>query len=111
MIIRQMKFDRVSDEWTLQRIQALRVALFTRGNPDLGQDPSQPLLGIPNRFARVTSLLDARRRVRAFIDQHSLGAGNWAGGQVLDGCDQQVAYISYNGRVWLPALHEAMSSN
>jgi hypothetical protein len=25
---------------------------------------------------------------------------------VLDGCDQQVAYISYNGRVWLPASHE-----
>ncbi|NMG42296.1 hypothetical protein GPA22_00905 [Aromatoleum toluvorans] len=111
MIIRQMKFDRESDAWTLQRVQALRVALFTRGNPDLQQDPSQPLLGIPNRFARVTSLQDARQRVRSFIDQHALGAGNWAGGEVLDGCDQQVAYISYNGRVWLSALHEAMPSN
>jgi len=106
MIIRQMEFDREADESMLLRIQALRVALLTCGNPDLRQDPGQPLLGILNRFAQVTSLQDARRRVRAFIGQHALGAGNWAGGQVLDGCDQQVAYISYNGRVWLPASHE-----
>jgi hypothetical protein len=109
MIILPMKFDREADESTLQRVQPLRVALFTRGNPDLRQDPSQPLPGIPNRFARVSSLQDARQRVRSFIEQHGLGAGNWAGGQVLDGCDQQVAAIGYNGRVWLPAVHDAMT--
>jgi len=96
-------FDRVADEYELTQLQPLRVALITAGNPDLGQDPAQPLLGVRNRLVPVATLGDASRAVCRFIDEHNVGGGNWAGGQVLDGCGQQIAYVSYNGRVWLPA--------
>ena len=100
-------FDRVADEYELAQLQPLRVALMTAGNPDLGQDPAQPLLGVKNRLAPVASLGDASRAVCRFIVEHQVGGGNWAGGHVLDGCGQQVAYVSYNGRVWLPARRAA----
>lgn len=103
-MIQQPCFEREADDEALSRMQPLRVALLTVGNPDLGQDPGQPLLGIANRLVSVMSLHEARWCARAFIEKHGLGAGNWAGGQVLDGCDQQVAYVTYNGRVWLPRI-------
>ena len=83
---------------------------MTAGNPDLGQDPAQPLLGVHNRLAPVASLGEASRAVCRSIAEHEVGGGNWAGGQVLDGCGQQVAYVSYNGRVWLPARRAAAAS-
>ncbi|NMF87020.1 hypothetical protein [Aromatoleum petrolei] len=59
------------------------------------------MLGIANRLVLAASL-QKTPPVRAFIDEDGIGPGNWAGGPVLAGCDQQVAYVSYNGRVWLP---------
>lgn len=96
-------FDRMAGEYELAQRQPLRVALMTAGNPDLGQDPAQTLLGVRNRLAPVASLGDASRVVCRFIVENQVGGGNWVGGQVLDGCGQQVARVSYNGRVWLPA--------
>lgn len=101
------KFDRAADAHELAQLQPLRVALMTAGNPDLGQDPAQPLLGVRNCLAPVASLGAASRAVCRFIVEHQVGSGNWVGGQVLDGCGQQVAHVSYNGRVWLPARSAA----
>lgn len=58
----------------------LLVALLTRGNPDLGQDPGLPLLGIANRLTPVASMHEARWCVRTFVAEYAPGAGNWAGG-------------------------------
>lgn len=100
-------FDRVADEFALAQLQPLRVALMTAGNPDLGQDPALTLLGVANCLAPVASLGEASRAVCRFVVEHQVGGGNWVGGQVLDSCGQQVAYVSYNGRVWLPARKAA----
>lgn len=52
-----------------------------------------------NKQVSVKSFAEAATLCREYIHDNELGAGNWAGGQVFKGT-QQVARISYNGRVW-----------
>jgi hypothetical protein len=49
--------------------------------------------------ASVKTLQDAASTCRAYIEHNELGGGNWTGGQVFMG-KEQVARISYNGRIW-----------
>ena len=101
----------VGDELTRER--ALSVKLSSVGNPDYQQDPLRPLPGVPSLTVIASSLLDASREVRAYIDEHQLGVGNWSGGTVHDFQGQLVAHITYNGAVWrelarLPAQEDAL---
>jgi len=76
-----------------------RLILRSCGNPDFGQDPSQPMS--PTEDIAVDTLRQAAQVARAYIVRHNLGGGNFPTPNVFKG-DQVVARISYNGRIWLP---------
>lgn len=91
----------------LDREAPLTLTLDSRGNPDFGQNPDHPVYGVPGGSMPVSSLREASRRAREYIEQHDLGGGNWTGGDVLDRrTGQLVAHVSYNGRVWRPECCE-----
>lgn len=73
----------------------LTVTLKCDTNPDFGSDQSLPL---PIEV-EVVDLAQAKRVCYEYIAEWRLGGGNWTGGQVKED-DQQIAQISYNGRVW-----------
>lgn len=74
-----------------------RVLLATRGNPDYGQDPTQPPWGMaPDRFASVDSLEEAKRVVAQFLRSYDVGGGQWVGGDVW--CSgRRLGRIAFNG--------------
>lgn len=75
-----------------------RVLLATRGNPDLGQDPSCPPWGMPpDRFIVVESLQEGREAVRRFIVNNDVGGGQWVGGDAWQG-GRRLGRFAYNGR-------------
>ena len=81
----------------------LFVLLASCGNPDFRQNPNQPIS--PYQIAVVTTLDEASKACREYIEEHELGGGNWIGGQVYTsledmGAHTKVGYISYNGRPW-----------
>lgn len=76
------------------------VSLNSCGNIDHGENPDAPKFGVLDDLAYVTSLAEASRAARAYIDTNDLGGGNWTGGDVRDASQVLVARISYNGRVW-----------
>lgn len=78
------------------------VTLASCGNIDHGENPDRPLNNVPNSSRIAGSLREASEICRSFIQQHSLGGGNWIGGAVIDRANgAHVADVSYNGRVWL----------
>lgn len=77
------------------------VTLASVGNPDFDQDCTRPLPGVGNATVVVESISEAAAECRKFIDENELGAGNWAGGLVMDSRGQAIAEVSYNGRIWL----------
>jgi len=79
---------------------SVTVTLETVGNVDHGQDPTQPLYGVPNLKAKCASVTQAQEACKNFIEEHNLGAGNWTGGEVCDESGGVVGRISYNGRFW-----------
>lgn len=55
--------------------------------------------------AQIDSFKEAREQCLGYIFRNQLGAGNWAGGKIFkDGV--QVAFVSYNGRVWEGTTYE-----
>ena len=89
----------------------MKLKLASVGNPDFNQDPNQPMWSCePNKEVEVESFKEASRVCRKFIDDNNLGGGNWHGGQVyVDG--NQVASVSYNGRIWDMEGMEIKASN
>ncbi len=88
-------------------IPIFTVQLNSCGNPDHGQSPRTALS--PSSLIQVDTLEAASRQCRAYIEENSLGGGNWSGGQVfLD--DKPFAYVSYNGRVWGPDVQSNSKS-
>jgi hypothetical protein len=78
----------------------MKLILCSCGNPDFGQNPHAPMS--EPQEVEVATVQEASEKCREYIRENSLGGGNWKGGQVLkDG--KPFAYVSYNGRVWLPA--------
>lgn len=75
-----------------------KVELNSIGNPDRGQDPTKQVYGAWAIMRHVDSIEEAQREVRAYIEKHNLGAGNWDGGKVWTEENEYVGYISYNGR-------------
>lgn len=84
------------------RAKPATVQLAHGPNPD--RDGDGYWAGAPDapRSAevRVSSFEEAARVCQAFIAKHELGGGNWYGGAVRDARGRQIAYVSYNGRVW-----------
>ncbi|MEX3623773.1 hypothetical protein [Viridibacillus arvi] len=83
-------------------MSAFTVELDNIGNIDQGQNPYEPVFGIPRGVEEVDTLEQASSACRKYIELHNLGGGNWIGGKVFDQSGTQVAYISYNGRIWSP---------
>lgn len=80
------------------------VQLRNIGNPDHGQNPLKPLPMTRCIDRPVMNLILARTEVLNYIKSYRLGGGNWSGGRVVDAnTGREVAYISYNGRIWQPA--------
>lgn len=79
-----------------------QVILANVGNMDKGQNPDTPLYGTRNLAVSVSTIEEASKACRLYIEENELGGGNWIGGYVFDNNDKQVAYISYNGRIWYP---------
>lgn len=77
-----------------------KVRLTSVGNPDHGQNPNRPVFGVPTRTAAAKSYKHASELCRQYIELHDLGMGNWTGGAITDQTGQQVAKVSYNGRIW-----------
>jgi len=53
----------------------------------------------PNTTVDVDSMANASLICRQYIEENGLGDGNWTGGQIFQE-KEQVAQVSYNGRVW-----------
>jgi hypothetical protein len=79
----------------------VKLHLASVGNPDFGQAPG-PLPGVPNHTVTVKDYAEASRVSREWIIANELGGGNWNGGTITDDSGKEIAYVSYNGRVWPP---------
>lgn len=78
----------------------MMLSLTSAGNPDHGQDPTETLFGCePGKLIKIETFKEASERCRKFIDDNNLGSGNWIGGAIYEG-NEQIAKVSYNGRVW-----------
>jgi hypothetical protein len=82
-----------------EKVNGLTVRLASAGNIDHGQNPMEPIWGVPNGSRRVETLAEASKACRDYIDEHGLGGGSFTGGAVF-WQGRQVARVSYNGRVW-----------
>ena len=76
------------------------VILTSCGNPDRGQNPFEPMYGVPSERVYTASIEECQKRVREYIEEYNLGGGNWSGGNVYDGLGNLIGNISYNGRFW-----------
>lgn len=75
------------------------VVLAAFGNPDHGQDPTKPL--VQTQGAQADTIEELSKKVREFIEENNLGAGNWTGGEVYEvATNKVIGRISYNGRFW-----------
>lgn len=84
------------------------VNLSHAKNPDIcgGYHDSQQDAG-KAKSVKCKTLQEAAQKCRAYIERNGLGGGNWTGGAVFFGSDrgcvpgmEQVATVSYNGRIW-----------
>ncbi len=77
------------------------VTLSSCGNIDHGQNPFEPLFGVPNKKEYADTIEELQEIVRDYISENALGGGNWTGGDVYEvKTGVKVGYISYNGRYW-----------
>lgn len=75
------------------------VHLAHTPNPDINGGYGSARTRPSAKTSPASSYAEASRLCREYITQHDLGGGNWSGGQVfLD--SEQVANVSFNGRVW-----------
>lgn len=77
----------------------MQVRLESRGNPDFGQNPDEPVWGAVDQTVEVSSLKEASAVCLKYCDDNDLGGGNWTGGQITED-GKAIGYVSYNGRVW-----------
>lgn len=79
----------------------MEVILRHDPNPDIPGYWSPPVEDGRPRSVAVTSMEEASRVCREYIESNELGGGNWTGGDVIN-AGKKVARISYNGRIWWP---------
>lgn len=78
----------------------LTLFLSNCGNVDYRQNPTKLLPNTINKLVFCKTLEECSLECRKYISENDLGGGNWDGGQVFNN-GIQVAYISYNGRIWM----------
>lgn len=78
----------------------LTLFLSNCGNVDFNQNPTDLLPNTSAKIALCETLDDCRQECINYINDNDLGGGNWNGGYVYNN-GIQVAYISYNCRVWM----------
>ena len=78
------------------------VILSAEPNPDYAGVDFRGHTRISPWYEVVDDLRGASAAVKSFRDRTGIGGGNWSGGQVFDDKGEQVAQVSYNGRVWEP---------
>lgn len=66
-------------------------------NPDHDFDYN---VRIEPKHIPIKTYIEARDVCLAFILEHGIGGGNWAGGDIKTNSGTFLAYVSYNGRVW-----------
>ena len=77
----------------------LLVGLSSCGNVDFDEDPDSPMSH--DTVVAVESMEEASRVAQEYRDRYHLGGGNWVPAPIVDAdSGEQVAYVSYNGRVW-----------
>jgi hypothetical protein len=70
-------------------------------NPDHSRERHSGIVKIKKHRVPVSSFSDARVKVASFIEDNDLGGGNFVPAKIyLE--DVEIAYISYNGRLWNP---------
>ena len=74
------------------------VNLKTCGNIDYGENPYEPMFGVPSCTVECQTIEECRKKVREYIEEYNIGSGNWIGGQVYDVNDNVIGQIYYNGR-------------
>ena len=79
-----------------------KVILSACGNIDHGENPVDNFVNgirVYETVQKAETIEECQQLVRIYIGKYDLGGGNWTGGCVFKG-DEQVGYISYNGRYW-----------
>ena len=74
------------------------VNLSTCGNIDYGQNPYEPMYGVPSYTLGCQTIDECRKEVRDYIEHYDIGSGNWTGGQVYDDRGNLIGQIYYNGK-------------
>ena len=80
----------------------MNVTLSHRRNPDIvGGYWQLPVDPGRDRKVACSSLADASRICREYIERNSLGGGNWTGGKITDTSGKgTLGRVSYNGRIF-----------
>lgn len=79
-----------------------KVTLSVCGNIDHFENPYENIVNgieVPTKMVEKNSIEECQEVVREYIDEYELGGGNWDGGKVFKD-NEQIGYISYNGRYW-----------
>ena len=69
------------------------------GNPDFGQDPSQPPYGVVVETLHAETMTELRKIINEWMGDNNIGGGNWMNPKVLKN-GKTLGFMSYNGRVW-----------
>lgn len=80
-----------------------KLILQACGNPDHKENPWDNIVDgrhIQANQKSCNTIEECQKAVRDYIEKNSLGAGNWSGGFVLNEHNNQIGYISYNGKYW-----------
>ena len=80
-----------------------RILLMACGNPDHKENPYDNIVNgieMPKLWRTCETIKECQEVAMRYIEMHDLGAGNWSGGFVFDENNNQIGYVSYNGRYW-----------
>jgi hypothetical protein len=86
--------------YDIARRDKMIVTLKASKNVDFAANTRQGSISKKQTQQTVSSFAEASAACRAYIVKYQLGGGNWSGGRVYDDQGQQIARVSYNGRVW-----------
>ena len=80
-----------------------KILLQACGNPDHMENPYGNIVNgnaVRENQKICDTIKECQLAAREYIEENDLGAGNWSGGFVFDENNNQVGYVSYNGKYW-----------
>lgn len=78
----------------------MKIGLSHHSNPDIPGYWEKPSESGRKQIVTVTSFEHASQTYRAFIERNGLGSGNTCMAPIFNDAGEQIAHVSYNGRVW-----------